>query len=198
MKSRVFLVAALLSSGCAWSEAPHAVFENRDKTVRVVVTTQKRVPDLLGGEEYVRARVTADGRQYGPWEIDINGRFGDTLHADISTDGRWVRFYQRLPRPVRGARTKRLVNGEMVDFLVGAKEAGSQARDHPYSILAYVSTEPSRMYRFAHQYSTAQMRDAYYFGLQESLPATQRFEGRDVTWEPATRVLARQATGRNP
>jgi hypothetical protein len=187
--ARWLLLVLLAISGCAFSEKPYAVYEDGAHSVRVLVTTKQRMPEALGGEEYVNVRVTQEGREYGPYLIDNNGRFGDSLQADISQDKQWVRLYQALPRPQRGLRTKRVVNGEPSDFFVGAAEAGADAREYRYSIVAYVSTKTDRVYRFAYAWSTQQMRDAWYFGLQDEMKPTQEFEGTTVTWEPAVRTL---------
>jgi hypothetical protein len=189
------VLALLVAAGCAWSEKPYAVYEDREKAVRVLVTTKQRMPEALGGEQYVYVRLTQGGVEHGPYLIDNNGRFRDTLLADVSTDKQWVRLYQELARPMRGKRTKRMIGGEMSDFFMGAAEAGTDAHEYRWSILAYVCTKTDRVYRFAYAYSTPEMRDAYYFGLQEEMKPTQPFDGAPVTWEPTSRELASPTGG---
>jgi len=59
---------------------------------KVVVSTRQRVPDALGGEEYVFAKWSFQGRDFVP-QIDNNGRWTERLSASVASDGSWIRLH---------------------------------------------------------------------------------------------------------
>lgn len=122
----------------------------------VIVSTRQRIPDTLGGEEYVYLTVRGGGARSVPVEIDNNGRWTERLGAQVSDDGSWVRAFLTEPA----------------------------AQRNPYRVIAYVEAKTGTVIRFAHAYSTEEERAAGWFNPVSELPSEQTLRGHRVRWRP--------------
>jgi len=127
--------------------------------VPVTVSTRQRVPDWLGGEEYVYATTAAKGGVPIRAQLDNNGRWIDRLGASVAEDGSWVRFHVMDPR-------------------------GPAAGRYRYFGVAFVEVGSGTVIRSAYAHSTEEERAAGWFTSSATLPAGQTIRGHEVKWRP--------------
>ena len=138
--------------------------------VSVIVSTRQRVPDWLGGEEYVYATTAAQGGVPIRARLDNNGRWIDRLGASVAEDGSWIRFHVMDSR-------------------------GPAAGRYRYSNVAFVETRTGTVIRSAYAHSTEEERAAGWFTSSATLPAEQTIRGHEVMWRPCDEASQRVRQG---
>jgi hypothetical protein len=150
---------------------------------QVIVSTQQRIANAFGGEEYVYASWARGAGAPIKREIDINGRWTERLSASVAEDGSWVRFYLTDSSAPLETVTKRDVDGDgELDFV--AERPGPSPERHPYSYLAYVELRTGEVVRFGVSSSTKEEREGGWFTSTSELAADQTLRGRQVRWRP--------------
>lgn len=123
--------------------------------VAVAISTQQRMPDWLGGEEYVYAKTAGPGGIRA--ELDNNGRWTDRLGASVAEDRSWLRFHVTDPR-------------------------GAAAGRYRYYSVAFVEIQTGTVIRAAYAHSTEEERAAGWFTSSATLLPRQTIRGHPVTW----------------
>lgn len=176
-------VVALAALGCAVASPERERRRFDCGGQRVVVSTKQRMPDALGGEEYVYATVVRDGAPSFKREIDINGRWTDQLGMSVAEDGSWLRFFLMDPTAPLETITKRDVDGDgEMDFV--SERPGPAPRRYPYVYVAYLEVLSGKVARFASSESTKEEREAGWFTSTPELATVQIWRGREVRWRP--------------
>lgn len=156
MRSRSPLIAAvclaLLAGGCA-AERERRRFDCDG--LGVSISTRQRVPDSLGGEEFVYATVASGTHPPVKNRIDRNGRWTDRLGVSIAEDRTWLRFYLTEPSVRRR-----------------------------YVYLAYIHVTAGTLIRSDLEHSTQEERDGGWFSAVPELASQQTLRGQRVTWRP--------------
>jgi len=175
------LTELALTGGCMVKPpVPAATFEAADGS-HVTVYTMQRVPKAFGGEEYVFLELARGGQRSGRLEIDINGRFGDSLHVDTSADAEWARAYVDINPPWVGEVVP--INAGQGGYLFKSYALGETVKQitFPYSVIAYVHF-PSGLV-LNHSRGSVEERGTI-LGLIAELPRTQIIRFRRVEWRP--------------
>ena len=149
------------------------------------VIYDQRVSDFMGGEENVYVELS-DSRRV---QIDLNGRFSDHLHLDISEGADWYRFYVKDRYSLAGHTEYRDVtgDGELDRVWRSENEDPAHARPHPYAMIAYLQPEERKVFRDNRDFGfkTSAARD--YFGSKMAMESHQFLLGEKVTWKPMKR-----------
>lgn len=89
---RFFLICLpFLISACSFRPDRSVVYGSEIPGSSLKVIYDQRVPDFMGGEEYVDVEFQ-DGSRH---RIDNNGRYSEWLRVDVSGDARWYRLYMK-------------------------------------------------------------------------------------------------------
>ena len=147
-----------MSAGCVMAERGRMRFDCG--AVTLTVSTRQRIPEWLGGEEYVYVTATRAGETGVRAEIDNNGRWLDRLSASVSKAGSWVRLHLTDPR-------------------------GAAAGRYRYSNVAFVDTRSGTVIRTALAHSSDEERAAW-FVSSDTRAAEQSIRGEQVAWQPCT------------
>ena len=150
---------AMLAAGCTLLVPERERRRFDCNGVSVTISTRQRIPDWLGGEEYVYATVARPGGVPVRAELDNNGRWIDRLGASVARDGSWVRFHVTEPR-------------------------GPAAGRYRYFSVAFVEVGTGTVIRSAYAHSTEEERAAGWFTSSAELPAEQTIRGHPVKWRP--------------
>jgi hypothetical protein len=111
-------VLAVATSGCFLTSPERERRRFDCDGLQVMVSTKQRVPDSLGGEEYVYVAWAPSAGQSIRREIDMNGRWTDRLGASLAEDGSWVRFHLMDPAAPLETVTRKDLDGDgELDFV---------------------------------------------------------------------------------
>ena len=80
----------------------------------------------------------------------------------------------------------------MINYFKGEQEAGVEVRKYRYATVAYICIETDKLYIYAHKYSTAELRENYFFGLQEKMEPVLFFDRQKDIWKPTKRRMSNQ------
>ncbi len=176
----------LLGSGCSMRPNTTVAYATRIPDRDVAIIYDQRMPKSFGGEEFVYVEL-ADARRF---RISVNGRFSDSLHVSISSEGDWYRFYLKKMQPSVGHVEYRDFDndGELERYWVSENENPQNARSHPYAILAFLSVSSGKVYRDNRDLGFSTTADRDYFGCKDSLPSRQRLLANDIVWVPMKRT----------
>jgi hypothetical protein len=178
------LTGLVLAGGCMVNPpVPSATFDAADGS-HVTVYTVQRVPKALGGEEYVFLELARGGQRSARLEVDINGRFGASLHVDTSADSEWARAYVDLYPPWVGEVVP--INAGEGGYLFKSHSLGETVKKitFPYSVIAYVHF-PSG-FVLNHVNGSVEERGSI-LGLVAELPSAQVINSKRVEWRPTRR-----------
>jgi hypothetical protein len=140
----------------------------------------QRLPTAWDGEEnaYVRSLESPDSPLL---EFDINGRFGDQIRVDLSTDARWARIWLAHEPPLIGE--EGVVAGDSSYFLNHALGQTARQDVFPGSVIAYANLGT----RFVLRAPTATVRERVtLLGLRPALPDEDMVRGEKVRWHRTT------------
>lgn len=150
---------AMTMTGCAWMlpERERRRFDCHG--LSVVVSTRQRVPQALGGEEYVFVLLSGRASPGTRSQVDNNGRWTDRLSASVAEDGSWVRLHVEDGR-------------------------GPAAGRYRYAIVAFLEAATGAVVRTTITDSTDAERASGMFDSTGALPAAQVIREKQVTWRP--------------
>lgn len=185
MKPLSLLCLPFLVTACSFRPDHSVVYKTDIPGSDVKVIYDQRVPDSMGGEEYVYVELS-DGKRH---EIDINGRFSDYLHVDISEDADWYRFYLKDRYTLVGHVEYRDADGdgEFSRHWKSQNEDPANARLYRYGVIAYLNRGEGKVLRFNRDFgfSTSAARDN--FGGKREMENPQYLSGEKVTWKEMVR-----------
>jgi hypothetical protein len=185
MKYLLPLCLPFLLVACSVRPDYSVVYKTDIPGAGVRVIYDQRMPDFMGGEENVYVEL-GDGRRV---QIDLNGRFSDHLHVDISEGADWYRFYVKDRYSLVGHTEYRDVtgDGELDRVWKSANEDPAHARLHPYAVITYLQREEGKAFQSNRDFGfkTSAARD--YFGSKVELESHQSLSGKKVTWKPMKR-----------
>lgn len=185
MKNLLLSLLPILLTACSVRPNNIVAYTTNNSNHNIKVIYNQRVPHSLGGEEYVYIQLN-DARKF---TIDINGRFSEFLHASISKDGLWYRFYLKDRYLLVGHTQYRDFDndGELDRYWVSKSEDPKHARPHPYSIVAYLNRSTGKVYRENRDFGFNTTAERDYFGSKSELKSSQQFFGYRVDWKPMNR-----------
>ena len=192
----VLCVATACGMSNAGREATYGTFVAAGGDSEVEILSRQRMPDSWGGEENVYARYRSGDYESQKLDIDINGRFRDTLRVDLSREGRWARIYLAIDPPVT-AETAWVDHGDGSGhyLMPGAADASAtpstpvqtgQPAIYRWSVLAYVDFSTGTVIRWPNAASTPEERRTLLTKFDE-LPPLQTIRGTRIEWVPTTK-----------
>jgi hypothetical protein len=160
------------------------IFASEAAGAQVAISTVQRVPAAWGGEQYVFAQLRAGTYESPMLEIDINGRFCEELHVDISRDRQWARVYLDLVPPWIGESVP--IDGGKGGYWFKSYARGETAKQErfPYTVVAYVDFKANTVLR--HSSATHEERGAI-LGLARAVPVIQEIRQHRIEWLAASR-----------
>ena len=140
----------------------------------------QRMPTAWDGEEnvFVRSLASPDTPLL---EFDINGRFGDQLRVDLSTDANWARIWLAHEPPLIGE--VGAVSGDSSYFLDYTLGQTKRQDVFPGSVIAYANLKTG----FVLSAPTATVSERVsLLGLRPALPDDEAIRGETVHWTRTT------------
>ena len=133
----------------------------------------------LGRRAVRHAQLRAGTYESPRLEIDINGRFCEGLHVDISRDRQWARVYLDVVPPRIGEVVP--IDGAKGGYWFKSHAGGETAKQErfPYTIVAYVDFRADAVLR--HSSATVEERGTI-LGLVRDVPAAQDIRQRRIEW----------------